>query len=182
MAGNGICASTCWNGCRHPAIAPITGLPSTHERSPIASEKSRTQRPPGNRSLSVIRWAARLQQYRPHSPRKGSAASSSWKPRFASSRRQPAFAMPWFRSLPVNLSSSVPFLGSLLSPMSALASPASFVWSRLMDAMLSAADHRALDVHARVERWALDEVPLPGKLVHEIIEWLYRENRFCRGV
>src|SRR5689334_23167909 len=22
-------------------------------------------------------------------------------------------------------------------------------------------------------------VPLPGKLVHQIIEWLYRENRFC---
>jgi polyhydroxyalkanoate synthase subunit PhaC len=32
-----------------------------------------------------------------------------------------------------------------------------------------------------VERWALDEVPLPGKLVHQIIEWLYRENRLCRG-
>jgi len=29
-----------------------------------------------------------------------------------------------------------------------------------------------------VERWALDEVPLPGKLVHQIVEWLYRENRF----
>jgi polyhydroxyalkanoate synthase len=22
-------------------------------------------------------------------------------------------------------------------------------------------------------------MPLPGKLVHQIIEWLYRENRFC---
>ena len=84
--------------------------------------------------------------------------------------------------VPPTLSAAEPFPGSLLSHMSALASPASFVWSRLMDAMLSAADHRALDVHARVERWALDEVPLPGELVHEIIEWLYRENRFCRGV
>ena len=50
-----------------------------------------------------------------------------------------------------------------------------------MDAALSITDHHALDIHARVERWALDEVPLPGKLVHEIVEWLYRENRFCRG-
>jgi hypothetical protein len=50
-----------------------------------------------------------------------------------------------------------------------------------MDAALSIADHHALDLHARVERWALDEVPLPGKLVHQIVEWLYRENRFCRG-
>ena len=38
-----------------------------------------------------------------------------------------------------------------------------------------------MEIHARVERWALDEVPLPGKLVHQIIDWLYRENRFCRG-
>jgi polyhydroxyalkanoate synthase subunit PhaC len=35
--------------------------------------------------------------------------------------------------------------------------------------------------HARVERWALDEIALPGKLVHQIIDWLYRENRFCHG-
>ena len=57
--------------------------------------------------------------------------------------------------------------------MSELASPATFIWSRLIDAVLSATDQRALDIHARVERWALDEVPLPGKLVHQI-EWLYR--------
>jgi polyhydroxyalkanoate synthase len=39
-----------------------------------------------------------------------------------------------------------------------------------------------MDIHARIERWALDEVALPGKLVSEIVEWLYRENRFGRGV
>jgi polyhydroxyalkanoate synthase len=36
-------------------------------------------------------------------------------------------------------------------------------------------------IHARVERWALDEVPLPTRLVHEILQWLYREDRLCRG-
>jgi polyhydroxyalkanoate synthase len=72
--------------------------------------------------------------------------------------------------------------GSLLSELSALASPETFVWSRLLDAILSTADPRAWDLHARVERWALDEVPLPGQLVHEILQWLYRENRFCRGI
>ena len=46
---------------------------------------------------------------------------------------------------------------------------------------MSIADPLAMEIHARVERWALDEVPLPGKLVHQIIDWLYRENRFCRG-
>ena len=39
----------------------------------------------------------------------------------------------------------------------------------------------ALEIHALVERWSLDEVPLPGKLVHQIMQWLFRENRFCRG-
>jgi polyhydroxyalkanoate synthase len=74
------------------------------------------------------------------------------------------------------------FPGSLLSHMSMLAAPDTFVWSRLTDAMLSAADRHAMEVHARVERWALDEASLPGRLVHEIIEWLYRENRLCRGL
>src|SRR5208337_3020945 len=80
--------------------------------------------------------------------------------------------------VPSTLSETDPFPGSLLSHMSALASPGTFIWSRFMDAALSIADHHALDIHARVERWALDEVPLPGKLVHQIVEWLYRENRF----
>jgi len=84
--------------------------------------------------------------------------------------------------VPPTLSEVEPFPGSLLSHMSAVASPATFIWSRLLDAVLSIANERALDIHARVERWALDEVPLPGKLVRQIIEWLYRENRFFRGV
>jgi poly[(R)-3-hydroxyalkanoate] polymerase subunit PhaC len=64
---------------------------------------------------------------------------------------------------------------------SALAAPGTFIWWRLMDAALSMNDRHALDIHARVERWALDEVALPGKLVHQIVDWLYREDRFCRG-
>jgi len=84
--------------------------------------------------------------------------------------------------VPSALSETDPFPGSLLSHMSALASPDTFIWSRLMDTAFSIADYHALDIHGRVERWALDEVPLPGKLVHEIVEWLYRENRFCRGI
>ena len=82
---------------------------------------------------------------------------------------------------PPDISEVDPFPGSLLSHMSALASPNTFVWSRLMDAALSVTDRRAMEIHARIERWALDEVPLPGKLVHQIIGWLYRENRLCRG-
>ncbi len=83
--------------------------------------------------------------------------------------------------VPSELSDENPFPGSLLSHISAMASPRTFIWSRLMDAALSVRDPSAMDIHARVERWALDEVPLPGKLVHQIIDWLYRENRLCRG-
>jgi polyhydroxyalkanoate synthase len=83
--------------------------------------------------------------------------------------------------VPSTLPETEPFPGSLLSHMSALASPSTFLWSRLMDAALSISDHQALNVHARVERWALDEVPLPGKLVHQILGWLYRENLLYRG-
>jgi polyhydroxyalkanoate synthase subunit PhaC len=83
--------------------------------------------------------------------------------------------------VPREISDSDSFPGSLLSHASALASPRAFIWSRLVDAAMSITDPLAMEIHARVERWALDEVPLPGKLVHQIIDWLYRENRFCRG-
>jgi polyhydroxyalkanoate synthase subunit PhaC len=71
--------------------------------------------------------------------------------------------------------------GSLLSQISAVASPNTFVWLRWMDAALSLADPAAMDIHARIERWALDEVALPGKLINQIFRWLYRENRFYHG-
>jgi polyhydroxyalkanoate synthase len=51
----------------------------------------------------------------------------------------------------------------------------------MADAMASAADNHAREIHGRVERWALDEAALPGELVRQLIEWLYRENRFCGG-
>jgi polyhydroxyalkanoate synthase len=83
--------------------------------------------------------------------------------------------------VPRKISEDEPIPGSILSHASALASPNTFIWSRLIDAALSVGDPLAMEIHARVERWALDEVPLPGKLVHQIIDWLYRENRFSLG-
>jgi polyhydroxyalkanoate synthase len=70
--------------------------------------------------------------------------------------------------------------GSFLSTLSAVASPDTFVWSRLIDATLSMGDWQASDIQARIERWVLDEVPLSGTLVTQILDWLYRENHFCR--
>ena len=72
--------------------------------------------------------------------------------------------------------------GSLLSQVSALASPGTFIWSRLVDATLSLLNRHTLEIHGRIERWTLDEIALPGTLVHQIVNWLYRENRLCRGV
>ncbi len=83
--------------------------------------------------------------------------------------------------VPTGLPETVIVPGSLLSHASALASPDTFVWSRMADAAASMNDRKALEIHARFERWALDETPLPGRLVHQMVEWLYRENRFCRG-
>lgn len=71
--------------------------------------------------------------------------------------------------------------GSLLSQVSAMASPEAFLWERLRDAALDSNGPPTRAVRARVERWALDEVPLPGRLVAEITQSLYREDRFCRG-
>jgi polyhydroxyalkanoate synthase len=83
--------------------------------------------------------------------------------------------------VPLALIDAGPCPGSLLSHISALASPDTFIWSRLADAEPSGADDHAREIHLRIERWALDEVPLSGELVRQIIEWLYRENRFCGG-
>jgi polyhydroxyalkanoate synthase len=83
--------------------------------------------------------------------------------------------------VPPGLADTDAISGSLLSQVSALASPSTFIWSRLADAAFSLADPAATAMHGRVERWALDEAPLPGRLVHEIVDWLYREDRFYRG-
>lgn len=83
--------------------------------------------------------------------------------------------------VPAGLLNAAPCPGSLLSHMSALASPDTFIWSRMADAVASVADIHAREIHGRVERWALDEAALPGELVRQLIEWLYRENRFCDG-
>jgi poly[(R)-3-hydroxyalkanoate] polymerase subunit PhaC len=84
--------------------------------------------------------------------------------------------------LPAPVSAAAPYPGSLLSQASAAASPETFIWSRLMDGVFSVTDAHALDTFARIERWALDEVALPGKLVREIVEVLYRRDGFRRGI
>jgi polyhydroxyalkanoate synthase len=83
--------------------------------------------------------------------------------------------------VPTDLSERDVVAGSLLSQVSAAASPRAFLWSRWMDAALSLSDPSAMEMHARIQRWTLDEVALSGKLVSEVVRWLYRENRFYLG-
>jgi len=71
--------------------------------------------------------------------------------------------------------------GSAISQFSALASPETFIWSRMIDEAFSALDRRAAKICIQVERWALDEVALPGLLVRQVVQWLYQENRLCQG-
>ncbi len=71
--------------------------------------------------------------------------------------------------------------GSFLDLVTVTASPLEFVWDRWADLIGSLGDARAIETHLRVARWTLDEFALPGRLFGEIVEDLYRTNRFMRG-
>ncbi len=71
--------------------------------------------------------------------------------------------------------------GSFVSLTSSLASPETFLWSRWMDWLACLPDAQARRTHLRVIRWMHDEMPFCRKLFQEIVELLYRENRFLAG-
>lgn len=71
--------------------------------------------------------------------------------------------------------------GAFLSLAGYLASPAAFGQERIADWLRSLLDRRALDLHMRVERWTLDELPLARRLVEELLERVYPENALMQG-
>lgn len=71
--------------------------------------------------------------------------------------------------------------GSFIDLISVIAAPHAFQWERYLDGVLSTADMDAFNTHMRVERWAHDEFPLPGKLFTEIVELLYRRDQLMTG-
>jgi len=71
--------------------------------------------------------------------------------------------------------------GTFLGQVSAMASPQAFQLERLFDRYLSMANPNAMATHMRVERWTHDESALSGRLFAEVVESLYREDRFMRG-
>ncbi len=74
---------------------------------------------------------------------------------------------------------SVP--GAFLSAFAAAAAPEVFQYGRWADLMATAADWDGLRRHLRVERWVLDELPMPRRLFADVTELLYRCNAFHRG-
>ena len=71
--------------------------------------------------------------------------------------------------------------GTFLNAVCLLSAPVTFVWSRLIDFALSTGDPKAIQIHLLVERWTLGEFPIPKRLFEEIVDHLYREDRFLRG-
>ena len=75
--------------------------------------------------------------------------------------------------------SSVP--GTLLGLAAVLASPKEFLWERYADAVATAMAGGALmKKHLLAIRWTLDELPMPGKLLAQLIDQLYLEDRLMR--
>lgn len=80
---------------------------------------------------------------------------------------------------PEDLPAAIP--GSFLSSASFRASPGTFGWDRWVDFLQSLAEPAALGTHLRVERWTLDEFPLPRRLFSELAHRIAGEDAFIRG-
>lgn len=71
--------------------------------------------------------------------------------------------------------------GSLLSLIGISAAPETFLLDRYLDFLRSLANPDELETHWRVVRWTLDELPLPRRLFDDVVQQLYRDDRFMRG-
>src|SRR5918993_1185304 len=89
-------------------------------------------------------------------------------------------AAPHARALR-GLAGGGPVPGSLTALLSTAAAPDAFVLQRWGDFGASAGDPLAAAVHGRAVRWTLDELAMPGRLVEEVLERLYREDRLATG-
>ena len=72
--------------------------------------------------------------------------------------------------------------GSLLSLAASMAPPDEFIAEARLDAVAAMLHGPAAwQRHQRAMRWTLQELPLPGRLVADVMDALYRENRFMRS-
>lgn len=75
-----------------------------------------------------------------------------------------------------------PVPGSAINLLSALVAPSVYIWQPMVDCAECLFDPLGIAIHAHVRRWMLDEFPLPGRLFDDMVELLYRENRFIHGI
>jgi polyhydroxyalkanoate synthase len=68
--------------------------------------------------------------------------------------------------------------GTFLDLVGVTASPWSFLTARWLDALSVLGYAQATMLHLRVDRWTLDELPMPGLFFEEVVEQLYREDLF----
>lgn len=92
---------------------------------------------------------------------------------------QAVAAMPHARY--IRATAGRPISGSTINLLSVAAVPQAFHWQRWADLAGSLGNRQAMRIHARVERWTMDEFPLPGQLFEDIVERLYRDDRFQQG-
>jgi polyhydroxyalkanoate synthase subunit PhaC len=88
-------------------------------------------------------------------------------------------ALPDARVLRALAGSPVP--GCFTTWLSAAAAPEVFVLQSWRDAVAGLGDPHAAAIHARVQRWGLDELAMPGQLFEDVLELLYREDRLVSG-
>jgi len=74
-----------------------------------------------------------------------------------------------------------PVPGTLLDLGSVAAAPEEFSLGRWSDAWASLPDVEALAIHSRVIRWTLDEFAPPAPLLQNVVDLLYRQDRFARN-
>lgn len=71
--------------------------------------------------------------------------------------------------------------GSALNWTSTWADPYTYQFEPLFDSIQSCYSPAARDLHLRLRRWSLDESPMARRLFYEVMDRLYRENRFVKG-
>ena len=87
-------------------------------------------------------------------------------------------ALPSARALTAGRASVA---GSELGLAAMAATPDAFLGERWLDWLHSLSDPRALALHLRVTRWTLDELPMPRQLFVDVMDQLYRGDRFAQG-
>lgn len=86
-----------------------------------------------------------------------------------------ADAREWLEAMPPE----VP--GSIMSMTGFMASPTAFGKERWNDWWRSLLSSNAIRTHMQVERWSLDELPLAGRLMEDLVRQLYRADAFMAG-